>query len=114
MKLTIPDPTKDYTINEWLIFFEVGERVSLSDLQKVFTLPAIAELISNDKVTRDCHIIVPKGDKKISRDHQEGKYVKASDDLLEWVDVEFIQMHGEKYQCRILANSYIAHFKFIK
>ena len=64
MKLTIPDPMKDYTVNEDIIFFEEGEKISLSDLQKIFTLPAIAELISNDKVTRDCHVIVPNGDKK--------------------------------------------------
>jgi hypothetical protein len=114
MKLTIPDPTKDYTVKEGLIFFEEGERVSLQDLQKVFTLPAVAELISCDKVTRDCHVIVPKDDKKISRDHQEGKYVKASDDLYDWVDVEFIQKYGDKHQCRILDNNYIAHFQFIK
>ena len=112
MKLTIPDPPKDYTVKENIIFFEKGERISLQDLQKVFTLLAIAELISNDKVTRDWHIIVPKGDKKVS---QEGKYNKASDDLIDyWVDVEFIQKHGEKHQCRILSNSYITHFKFIK
>jgi hypothetical protein len=105
---------KDYTVKEGLIFFEKDERVSLSDLQRVFTLPAIAELISCDKVTRDCHVIVPKGDKKVSRNHQEGKYVKASDNLYDWVDAEFIQKHGEKHQCRILTNSYITHFKFIK
>lgn len=114
MKLTIPNPTKDYTVKENIIFFEKDERISLQDLQKAFTLPAIAELISNDKVTRDCHVIVPKGDKKVSRDHQEGKYVKASDDLIDWVDVEFIQKYGEKHQCRILSNNYVAHFKFIK
>ena len=114
MKITIPDPMKDYTVIKNLLFFEAGERVSLEDLCKVFTLPAVAELIANDLVIRDCHVIVPNEDKKISRDHQEGKYVKASDNLYDWVDVEFIQKYGDKHQCRILDNNYIAHFQFIK
>jgi hypothetical protein len=111
MKMTIPDPMKDYTVIKNLLFFEAGERVSLEDLCKVFTLPAVAELIANDLVLRDCHVIRPKEDKMVSK---QGQYRQASDDLIEWVDVEFIQMHGDKHQCRILANNYIAHFKFTK
>lgn len=57
MKLKIPDPMKDYTVKEGLIFFEAGEKLSLQDLEVVFTLPAIATLIAKDYVTRDCIII---------------------------------------------------------
>ena len=57
MKLTIPDQVKDYEVLKELVYFEVGERVSLADLQKVFTLTAIAGLIGHDYVKRDCLII---------------------------------------------------------
>lgn len=97
----------NYTVktNHIQAFFNEGARTNLKDLQKFFTMDAIAMLILEQHLERDCNVIKPAVEKN---------FVKASDDLLEWVDVEYLEMVGSKFKCRILSNSFVTTFKYTK
>ena len=50
---------KNYTIKKIITFFNEGERVGLKDLEKFYTIEAIAELIRTKFIARDSTMIKP-------------------------------------------------------
>lgn len=64
MEETIPhrDDVKNYTVERHVMFYPRTSRVSLNDLQKFFTLEAIASFIKYGYIIRDCTTIKPKKD----------------------------------------------------
>ena len=51
---------KNYTVVRHVMFYPKSSRVSLADLQKFFTLEAIASFIKYEYIVRDCTTIKPK------------------------------------------------------
>ena len=62
MEQTIPqeEDEKNYTGVRHIQFYAKTDRVSLKDLQKFFTLEAIASFIKYGYLVRDCTTIKPK------------------------------------------------------
>jgi hypothetical protein len=101
------EPTYDYTILVNLYpFFKAGDRANLNGLRKVFSMEALALLIKDDYIKRDCNVITAGEKKK--------EIIKASDDLIDWVEVEYIETVGSKFKCKIISNGYVATFKYVK
>ena len=59
---TIPhrEDVKNYTVVRHVMFYPKSSTVSLVDLQKFFTLEAIASFIKYEYIVRDCTTIKPK------------------------------------------------------
>ena len=64
MEQTIPheEDIKNYTVERHVMFYPRTSRVSLNDLQKFFTLEAIASFMKYGYIVRDCTIIKSKKD----------------------------------------------------
>lgn len=58
------EDVKNYTVVRHVQFYAKTERVSLKDLQKFFTLEAIASYIKYGYLIRDCTTIKPNQDEK--------------------------------------------------
>ena len=54
------EDVKNYTVERHIMFYPKTERVSLRDLQKFFTLEAIASFIKYGYLVRDCTTIKPE------------------------------------------------------
>ena len=57
--MKIAEKPKNYTVLKYMIFFEEGERTSLSELENYFCIESIALLIKGNYIVRDSTSIRP-------------------------------------------------------